>query len=508
MNQYRILQIAYHNWADSYTIPQDIEWHFISPEKILDFSTTIFHPQTYDFVLVDKLFELDYLVFLDKAIPTSRLLYHPDNTLLSSVLEEFFLSKQAKAVDFSSPENLIAHLHQVLLSVPQRKLITPSQFHLLVKQGLDIEHIGQGKTKLTGIFGQTFQPLGYYSAAYTTVEAQTIDIWPIFQHSKDLEVRYQFAVYQQQDKQDLLLATFYYDRRHMEQPCTLSMPENSRLLISIEVKGEGVLTLGNLAIRNSYSDYGQGMVGGHRLATAEREEIFYYFNPGKQSKILNVYFSDGNPDLVLQDNPFLDMSQTAYLVLADPRFEAGGYYLGSPAFEKEIRNIIQEHLDALSLTAQDCIFSGGNMGAFAALYYASSFRPHTVLLANPIVHLGNLALNEATVHPGKTSSILDILQSLTPRYTAQTAATWNQVLLDQLKQPDWHETSFAIATMKTDAIDGEAYPVLTDYLLQTAKPRQLISREFANNPEKDRDLLAEWFYAQYTNILSHMTKGN
>lgn len=148
------------------------------------------------------------------------------------------------------------------------------------------------------------------------------------------------------------------------------------------------------------------------------------------------------------------------------------------------------------------------MGAFGALYYATHFKPHTVLLANPIVHLGNLALNEATIHPGKASSILDILQALWPHYSANTANDWNDLLLHRIQTTDWKGTRFAIATMKTETIDGEAYPILTDYLLQKGQPKQLISKEFTSNTDTNRDLLDEWFYAQYTTILSHITKGN
>ena len=63
------------------------------------------------------------------------------------------------------------------------------------------------------------------------------------------------------------------------------------LFPSVKAKGHGHLTVTALHDRHSRRGKGNFIPGGGRVVTSEREEAFYYFDPGNLKPPLNVYFS-------------------------------------------------------------------------------------------------------------------------------------------------------------------------------------------------------------------------
>ncbi len=63
------------------------------------------------------------------------------------------------------------------------------------------------------------------------------------------------------------------------------------IFVSINACGKGGLQIIGLHDRYSRRGHGCFLPGGERVVTSDREEIFYYFDPGDRKPPLNVYFS-------------------------------------------------------------------------------------------------------------------------------------------------------------------------------------------------------------------------
>lgn len=64
------------------------------------------------------------------------------------------------------------------------------------------------------------------------------------------------------------------------------------IFVSINACGKGELQIIGLHDRYSRRGHGCFLPGGERVVTSDREEIFYYFDPGDRKPPLNVYFQD------------------------------------------------------------------------------------------------------------------------------------------------------------------------------------------------------------------------
>ncbi|MCW1009217.1 accessory Sec system protein Asp2, partial [Streptococcus anginosus] len=80
-------------------------------------------------------------------------------------------------------------------------------------------------------------------------------------------------------------------------------------------------------------------------------------------------------------------------------------------FEATIVAKIVEVLDELNFTKDQLILSGMSMGTFGALYYGSFLDPYAIIMARPLVYLGNITRNQRLRRPNdsfKTSMDLTL----------------------------------------------------------------------------------------------------
>ena len=189
------------------------------------------------------------------------------------------------------------------------------------------------------------------------------------------------------------------------------------------------------------------------------------------------------------------------MLIADPRLEGGNFYLGSEAFEQRLVAVIQEKLKLLGFKSSDLILSGLSMGTFGALYYASDLSPNSVIIGKPLTNIGTIALNERVLRPGGFPTALDMLYYNTGEITEESARKLDQRFWDKFAKGDYSNTTFAVAYMKQDDYDKDAFPMLFNTLKETRSTARVLYKGLTGRHNDNSPGINKWFLKQYRNIL-------
>ena len=98
------------------------------------------------------------------------------------------------------------------------------------------------------------------------------------------------------------------------------------LAISVEARGQGILTIGNLHQRWSRKQFGKFVLGGNIIHDSKRDEINYFFHPGDFKPPLAVYFSGFRPAEGFEGYWMMKNLGCPFLLFSDPRLEGGSFY--------------------------------------------------------------------------------------------------------------------------------------------------------------------------------------
>ncbi|GBG96356.1 accessory Sec system protein Asp2 [Lactococcus termiticola] len=272
---------------------------------------------------------------------------------------------------------------------------------------------------------------------------------------------------------------------------------------SLYAKGKGKFRVGNVHFRNAFSDKSALMKGGQRFQDKDRlnQEIFHLFNPGDMKPPLAVYFSGYRPAEGFEGRGMMNRMGCPYLLISDPRLEGGDFYMGSESLEKELVDVIQEHLDFLGFERRDLILSGISMGTFAALYYAADLQPSSVIVGKPLVNVGDIAMNERIDRPELWGTSLDMVMDHTGEATVAGAKRLNQRFWDKFDKGDFNRTTFAAAYMIHDDYDQKAFPMIEKSLAKNNPQSRVLQKGFIGRHNDNTPGVTEWFRKQYRNIL-------
>lgn len=287
-------------------------------------------------------------------------------------------------------------------------------------------------------------------------------------------------------------------------------PFKEAMFVSVNVygKGPGKLYVGYVHIRQSRNGRGFLQIGGeHQILDQHmNQEITFYFNAGDRKPPLNVYFSGYRQAEGFEGNNMMANMQSPYILVRDPRIIGGGFYVGSPEYESGVPTYIKTKLAELDFTSQDLILSGTSMGSFGALYYAPDLDPAAVIVGKPLIHLGTIAETTRIDRRNMFDVDWDTLALWTGGTTEADVAKANQNFMLKFKTGDFSQTQFAIAYMKDDDYDHDAFQDLNHYLRWRYPKIQLLHRGFLGRHNDNTPAIFKWFVAQYHRILT--TKFN
>ena len=280
--------------------------------------------------------------------------------------------------------------------------------------------------------------------------------------------------------------------------------ENRNVSVSLFAKGVGCIYIGNIHLRIAPRDGSISQVGGKKIIDDEyvNNELFYYFHPGNMKPPFAVYFSGYRPVEGFEGRFMIGAFDCPFMLIHDPRLEGGSFYLGSAAFEEEVKKIILEKLFFLGFNKSQLILSGLSMGTFGALYYGSKIEPAYIIAGKPLIHLGDIMLNERINRHGGFPTSYDIQLQHEGELSVNKAKKLNNRFWDSFKKADFSRTSFIFSYMKQDDYDPLAFPKCFQYLRENYPGTKIVYKGFEGR-HTDPSSANEWFIKQYKIVLKN-----
>lgn len=288
--------------------------------------------------------------------------------------------------------------------------------------------------------------------------------------------------------------------------CIDNKGKNRKLaFVSLKAKGQGHLTV--VALHDRHSRRGQGcfVPGGKRAVTSQREEVFYYFDPGNLKPPLNVYFSGYKTKEGYEGYYMMRKMEHPFLLITESRLEGGSFYIGSAEYENIIEQVIRQTMSVLGFQNSEVILSGLSMGSFGALYYGCRIHPNTILLGKPLASLGDVANNERYKCPAGSHSWLDVLHKAAGNLNQEAVQRLNDKFWDAFDHTDWSGTRFAVAYMIEDELDGNAYGNLQSHL--RGHGARIYGKGLHGRHNDNSGGIISWFVNQYREIIERDFDG-
>ena len=359
---------------------------------------------------------------------------------------------------------------------------------------------GNHDVELQGQFGSDFCQLAFWKNTNLFVNGETQDFWLEYEKKDEVELQLKICLFQRADSSGKILKEWIIPENEFMNIVQLENTYgDGYLFVSLDAKGKGELKIVGLHVRKSRRDKGYFIPGGERMVTSQREEVFFYFDPGDMKPPLNVYFSGYKTKEGFEGYHMMRKMGSPFLLIAETRLEGGSFYMGSEEYETMIYHAIEGYMQKLGLTSDQVIMSGLSMGTFGAMYYGCDIRPHALIIGKPLASIGNVAGNETLKRPGGFPTSLDVLMSLYGNTDDKAKEELNRRFWDKFDNTNWNDTKFVVSYMIEDDYDGTAYQDLISNL--TNPGAQIYGKGIHGRHNDNTYAIVKWFQNQYRKIL-------
>lgn len=497
MKTIRVLQLGTEDFSKSIQVPECGEWYY-EP----DFSEL--PEKDFDLVILDREVrenEFDYLIRFSKAYTlfiTERVGLKKGN-----ITQELFKRKMGKRLTDKEIEHLLKSELPCYFPEPYGEKFKPP--NICAAQGFmgRVWWKGAEGIDLTGDFGNELTQSIFWRNNIPIERDQVIEFWLEYTKDDTVEIALEIWLIRFGYGTDPELKDVWtFSEKELEHVvCVENKGKNTgHMFVSVKAKGQGHLTIIGLHDRHSRKGKGTFIPGGERAVTSQREEVFYYFDPGNFKPPLNVYFSGYKTQEGFEGYYMLRKMKHPFLLISESRLEGGAFYIGSEEYENAVEQIIREHMEKLGFQNSDVILSGLSMGTFGALYYGCRIHPNTILLGKPLASLGDVAENERLNRPGVFPTSLDLLYKMYGSLGQDAASRLNDKLWNAFDHADWSNTRFAVAYMIEDDYDKNAYERLQSHL-KGASGARIYGKGLHGRHNDNTSGIVNWFVNQYRGII-------
>lgn len=498
MKTVRVLQLGTEDYNKSMSVSDCAEWCY-EP----DFSEL--PEKDFDVVILDREVtadEFDYLIkflrayclFVLETVPLKK----------GSAIRRLYIRKMGKRI---SAEELAHFLKDDLPDYfpgSYGEKFQPQ--HMSIAQGFkgSVSWRGFEGVDLSGDYGNEMTQIVFWRYNIPLYEKQAVEFWLEYTKDRTVEISLEISMLQFGYSADPILQNVWtFSERELEDIVYVenTSEKKGHLFVSIKAKGQGHLTITALHDRHSRRGKGYFIPGGKRVVTSDREEVFYYFDPGNVKPPLNVYFSGYKTKEGFEGYYMMRGMGHPFLLIAETRLEGGAFYIGSEEYENAIEQIIREHMRKLGFRNSEVILSGLSMGSFGALYYGCKIRPNTILLGKPLASIGDVAENERLKCPEGSHSWLDVLHKACGNLGQDAMRRINDKFWEAFDHTDWSETRFAVAYMIEDDLDGNAYKDLQSHLKDAGV--QIYGKGLHGRHNDNTPGIVNWYVNQYRGIIQN-----
>lgn len=368
------------------------------------------------------------------------------------------------------------------------------------------QYHGQDKIEIKSKYSGEYRQLLTWKKTIVFKKGQPLELW--LEHTHDTKVELMLKVLHiESGTVNKILSVKTYSQRDIENSIIINEIGNENYLsISLYIKGEGSISIGNLHVRNSNLGFGQFVFGGQRALTLKNEEFMYYFHPGNLKPPFTVYFSGYRTLEGFEGYSLMKDLGTPFLLVSDPRLEGGAFYIGDDEYESMIVDTVNTYLDYLGFNNKDLILSGLSMGTYGALYYGTLLSPHSVVIGKPLINLGTMAENEELLRPHEFPTSLDLLIKNEGSLTKKAAKKFNNKYWDSFVKQKLMDTNYYIAYMLNDDYDATAYSDLLNYLPNNRI--KIVGKGFTGRHNDNTTSIVNWFFIQLKSVVKEIDGRN
>lgn len=268
--------------------------------------------------------------------------------------------------------------------------------------------------------------------------------------------------------------------------------------LRVQVRGSGSLRLSDWVVRRSRGTLGQAALGSRPLVSSEwnRDGVEYCFYPGNPKRALTVIFADRNLNENFMEPGVARSLNGPTLVLFDLRFEDGGFFLGDTGLDFAITQLISGLQRALGITPEQTVYGGMSTGTNAAIRIAQQLVPGTLVLAKPVVNVGQTALQARLARTNDYPGSLDLLLRLQRELSAERATQLDQASWADLRRGKLDRTALIIGFMSDDDYDATAAHQLLELWRTHFPAARILHKEFVGRHRDNTSDVLRWWKFQ------------
>ena len=491
-----ILQLGKENWNKLYQLPSNVRLDHVEcltkpPEKPYDICFLDREPLEKEIEILPREIKAYTLFITDK-------IYERD-TGLTDRTKWLCKCKKAKCIPSEDVQDFLRQEAGYYYPQPYGE-----KFAL---QDIEIAHGFSGKIRwngnysvtLEGDFGKDFRQAVCWRYNILLPRGQSLDLWIEYRKNKNVNIIIRIVSYVRRGIAQIS-NQWEFNEEDLENVIQIQGGETDDVLfVSLSARGQGALEVIALHSRYSRGKHGYFLPGGERYVSSEREEAFCYFDPGDLKPPLNVYFSGYKTKEGFEGYYMMKGMESPFLLLSEPRLEGGGFYMGTPEYERLFVDMIKKYMKELGFNSEQVILSGLSMGTFGAMYYACDIRPHAVIVGKPLASIGNVAANEKYLRPGGFPTALDVLCHQCGSLDESAVEKLNKKFWVKFDAADWGNSKFIVSYMLEDDYDTNAYHMLLSHL--KSEGVQIFGKGIHGRHNDNTNAIVNWFVTQYKKTL-------
>ena len=464
----KVLQLGNDDWSKRYKIPTDYHWHFNDfPEKKSEAEkakakTKKKKRKGYDVVLVTDGATLDtaYWNKLTWMVDPYHVIYMPGvEETLNQAGKEFLKCSAAEKM-MEDPQVVIDHLENRYFFGQSGVRMFPTNIFLNESKVSEYEVLDSCNLKVKVNTHDQWVNIGSYRNSLYIDPKRLIKLWLTYrQHNVQVRLRIfiQPAGTDGDPDDNHVLTIDSNSDKELYLPIEPS--DQARFAcVTIEVKGDGDLTIGLLHSRWGREGRGEFIAGGKRIVNMEkREDIPYFFSPGDLKPPLTVYFSGARISAGFEAFPLFRKLKTPTLLFTDVRLSLGQFYADDDDFMgKAIIKVIEDTLRKLGFTKRQLIMNGTSMGSYASLLYGGKIGAYIINVTKPLANLGYIASRGRLQRPDDFEAIYDIDNQLVPSLDSKHLHELDERFWKKFDKLDLSNSRLFVGYMKNDDFDNKA----------------------------------------------------
>lgn len=486
----RALQLGGVDYSRRYGVGEDVDWNYEPALAPSDFE--------YDIVFVARALADGEVAYL-QGHARAYCLFVRDDLALSRAMTFLVKSRCAQRYAEDDVPRFLAYDLRNYFSRSYGEKFNPHMMAISPLFRGSVRWLGYTAAILEGSFGDSFRQIAFWRGNIPVEKGQAIDFWLEYRTTGTVEIELEVRQFRQGSVSSIQ-KVWTFSQSDLADTVTIENGEAAGpVFASLNARGEGSLTISALHDRHSRRGAGAFVPGGRRLVTADREELFTYFDPGDLEPPLAVYFSGYKTMEGFEGYRMMRRMGCPFLLVSESRLEGGAFYLGSEEYERLVIESIEGACRALGFPTSQVVLSGLSMGTFGALYFGTRVPARDIVVGKPLLSLGTMAENERLVRPGVFPTSLDVLWKACGSLSQDAIARLNERFWNLFDDADWAGRSVYAAYMIEDDYDGDAYQRLLSHVKGTGA--KVVGKGLHGRHNDDTRGIVSWFVGQLRRVL-------